>query len=589
MGVRGLQTFMEKSSPDAAHEVNIKDIVRSYRRETGREVVIVVDGSSCLRPLYGRLDWICGGQVREYVEVFQNFIQAFQDIGVKLVFFFDGPTQARKRKVWVERRLKSLMDVYRVFDLIGRGKHPSQLGGDTILLPPATSYLAAHAIKTSEGCEVHRSVKECDEEIADYARQHNCFAILGQDSDYVIYDGPQYYLSAVHLNVEKMTTINYNRWALSRQLQLAPSLLPLLASLVGNDIVRSDDLLPFHQRLCKPKNRNPRHNFKGRPSPRDVIYNVAKFIRDNVDERNLFQALPMISKRVFGDVGKASHLQLSVRSYSVNTSTEHCPEKSESSQQTSVSQNSWMIIQKNAETRFKDGNLDSMVYAIMCGLPYESSTGLEDFRKLELPPSAAVYQPLRQRIYGIILHEMPGDPENRVVEEWCMAGEGSLNGPSRVCVILPRPGSHPGLMALWDENDKSEEMLAKKWALVAHAVSNGLDPDEVSSRFLEPWEVNAFIATAVVLPTLSTPVLAKIQIEKADPRAVQLACIFGRGASIIKMLMDVSPWHYFDGKLFQTMYQKAKSGKTAIDLCNHQVAQLEQFNYIHSIVLPTQE
>ncbi|GLG99191.1 Uncharacterized protein GBIM_05708 [Gryllus bimaculatus] len=439
MGVRGLQTFMEKSSPDAAHEVNIKDIVRSYRRETGREVVIVVDGSSCLRPLYGRLDWICGGQVREYVEVFQNFIQAFQDIGVKLVFFFDGPTQARKRKVWVERRLKSLMDVYRVFDLIGRGKHPSQLGGDTILLPPATSYLAAHAIKTSEGCEVHRSVKECDEEIADYARQHNCFAILGQDSDYVIYDGPQYYLSAVHLNVEKMTTINYNRWALSRQLQLAPSLLPLLASLVGNDIVRSDDLLPFHQRLCKPKNRNPRHNFKGRPSPRDVIYNVAKFIRDNVDERNLFQALPMISKRVFGDVGKASHLQLSVRSYSVNTSTEHCPEKSESSQQTSVSQNSWMIIQKNAETRFKDGNLDSMVYAIMCGLPYESSTGLEDFRKLELPPSAAVYQPLRQRIYGIILHEMPGDPENRVVEEWCMAGEGSLNGPSRVCVILPRP------------------------------------------------------------------------------------------------------------------------------------------------------
>ncbi|GLG99193.1 Constitutive coactivator of peroxisome proliferator-activated receptor gamma [Gryllus bimaculatus] len=562
MGVKGLQTFMENICPNGAYEVNIKEVVEAYRKRTDREVVIVVDTLSCIQPLYGQLDWICGGQVREYMDVFQKFIQAFQSIGVKLVFFLDGPVQAWKRRTWVERRLQSLKGVYEIFDLIGNGEHPSNFTGDTFIFPPGTVASSVFTIKT-ENCEFHRTVKECDEEIAAYAKQHNCFAILGQDTDYIIYDGPQYYFSSRYLNIDKMTTKNYDRRALCRHLKLSLGLLPLFATLVGNDFIQPNDLVLFHKRICSIVNNSQgSHKLFQKPTLQNIIYKVAEFVRHHTDEKHLNQSLPMISRRVFGNVNKVSKLDLSVRSYTTNSPTVSPPLNTKSG---------WNKIQKHAEMLFRNGELESVIYAVSHELPYESSTAIEDFRQVVLPPSAAVYLPLRQHMYGIILSEKPSVSESHVVEEWCMQGERSLDGPTFVSVLSPKPGSHPGLMALWDENDKSEEMLAKKWALVAHAVSNGLDPDEVSSRFLEPWEVNAFIATAVVLPTLSTPVLAKIQIEKADPRAVQLACIFGRGASIIKMLMDVSPWHYFDGKLFQTMYQKAKSGKTAIDLCNHQV------------------
>jgi hypothetical protein len=89
---------------------------------------------------------------------------------------------------------------------------------------------------------VYTSIRECDEEIAEYARSRQCFAILGQDTDYIIYEGAQYYLSVSKLNLSTMTTLNYNRWALARLLSIHPNQLPILASLIGNDIVPASDL-----------------------------------------------------------------------------------------------------------------------------------------------------------------------------------------------------------------------------------------------------------------------------------------------------------------------------------------------------------
>lgn len=40
----------------------------------------------------------------------------------------------------------------------------------------------------SLGQEVFCSVMEADYEIASYARQHNCMGILGQDTDFIIFD-----------------------------------------------------------------------------------------------------------------------------------------------------------------------------------------------------------------------------------------------------------------------------------------------------------------------------------------------------------------------------------------------------------------
>lgn len=50
-----------------------------------------------------------------------------------------------------------------------------------IIIDVAASY-------RSLGQEVFSSVQEADYEIASYARQHGSMGILGQDSDFIIYD-----------------------------------------------------------------------------------------------------------------------------------------------------------------------------------------------------------------------------------------------------------------------------------------------------------------------------------------------------------------------------------------------------------------
>jgi hypothetical protein len=119
------------------------------------------------------------------------------------------------------------------------------------MFPTASTYFQFQIFKVTSECnsrilwsciQVFTSIRECDEEIAEYARNKQCFAILGQDTDYIIYEGAQYYLSMLKLNLLTMTTLNYNRWALARHLSIHPNQLPILASLIGNDVVPASDL-----------------------------------------------------------------------------------------------------------------------------------------------------------------------------------------------------------------------------------------------------------------------------------------------------------------------------------------------------------
>ena len=47
---------------------------------------------SCLRKMYGKLNWICGGQWLGYIEHIKNFVKSLENHKYKLVFFFDGNT-----------------------------------------------------------------------------------------------------------------------------------------------------------------------------------------------------------------------------------------------------------------------------------------------------------------------------------------------------------------------------------------------------------------------------------------------------------------------------------------------------------------
>jgi hypothetical protein len=114
--------------------------------------VIVVDGSSCIRYLYGSLDWVLGGQLKEFADKLRRFVRAFEYFGAKLVFFFDGATVCRKRPVWIQRRLQSLKDVYKIFDCLSKWEKLSYVDRSLFIPPPGlgTRFL----LKNVCNCEV---------------------------------------------------------------------------------------------------------------------------------------------------------------------------------------------------------------------------------------------------------------------------------------------------------------------------------------------------------------------------------------------------------------------------------------------------
>lgn len=563
MGVRRLQTFLERHCPEACYEVSIYDIAEEYRQQFNCDPVIVVDGSCCFRSIYEGLDWVCGGQYKEYVQKVTHFFECFEAINVKLVVYFDGATQESKRPVWVSRRLQSMEKAHAVFDALSKGQAVQRIDPELYVLPAGAGNTMSTLSK--DRCMVRRSLKECDEEIASYAEKNKCFAILAQDSDFVIYQsGAKYYLSAENLDLTRMTTLVYDQKALARHLQLNVSDLPIFASLMGNDFISADDLRPFHSLLTGRQ----RHQAYAAV----LVRKVAEYIWSLPKGNDLFLYLGQLSYEVFRTRQRAEDLQKSILSYGriINEPVRPVDTRCKN----------WDQIMCLAHLNYVTMVHPSYVYNILRKLPFEMSTALEDCRT-SIPPSAAALRQMRQRIYGVALREYPQDSEEDLaVDEWCMCGPQSLNGPLKVTAILP-PENSPKLLDLW-VND-SDEMKREKFKLLSWIGSTHLSntklgefPHQLISAtcilsylyhdagILHDWEVKVFASTVVDVQAMNSKDLSLIYLKKVDVRGVQLATLFTRAITHLVLANSIcgtpvsSEWtrhpQLFDGKLFQKLY-----------------------------------
>ncbi|XP_021937995.1 constitutive coactivator of peroxisome proliferator-activated receptor gamma-like isoform X2 [Zootermopsis nevadensis] len=605
MGVIGLQTYMTNYCPDACYEVRITGLINSYRKATGRQPVIVVDGSSCIRHLYGPLDWILGGQLKEFADKLVTFVKAFESLGAKLVFFFDGSTVERKRPVWIERRLKYLQDVFKIYDCLNKWRKLSSVDLSLFQMPAGLG--TRYILKELCNCEVYSSIRECDEEVAEYARDKQCFAILGEDTDYIIHEGAEYYLSISKLNLSTMTTLYYNRWALARDLAISPAKLPLLASVIGNDIVRASELKEFHYDICRYRGGR-KYNMNRRIPFDDLFRHVARFVRSLPCGQDMFRAMPAIAQRVLGSKDKAEKLNTSIRSYC----TQHQPVQ----QVDDLPKDHWSQLMSFARRRHVCCENPYQVFAVMNEQMFESCTPMEDIRELDIPPAAVALRPLRQRIYGLLLHEKPKTGhEPVVVTEWCMHGDDSIELPALVEPVTIQDPPHPGLLTLWQNG--SEEL---RWRVFCAAVSPRLDHrllrelsphlvvpaavlaylyHEVSDHLLETWEIEALIIQAVVLEEYDVKRLSNLQVPSIHTRAIRISTLFIRSATTMHLLLatcgypvtlaEALPWRYFDGKLFGCTYHKTMSGGKYEDQCFHKTAVMEQYIKVREIVYGPQQ
>ncbi|XP_053448808.1 constitutive coactivator of peroxisome proliferator-activated receptor gamma isoform X2 [Nycticebus coucang] len=305
MGVRGLQGFVGSTCPHVCTVVNFKDLaVQHHSQYPGCTPTVVVDAMCCLRYWYTPESWICGGQWREYFSALRDFIKAFTAVGIKLVFFFDGMVEQGKRDEWVRRRLKNSKEISRIFHYIK--SHRQQPGRNMFFIPSGLALFTRFALKTL-GQETFCSLREADYEVASYGLQHNCLGILGEDTDYLIYDTCPYF-SISELCLESLDTVMLCREKLCEHLSLHLMDLPLLACLLGNDVIPEGMFESFRYK-CLSSYTSVKENFDKKGNIiLAVSDHISKVLRLHQGEKKLEDILPLGPNKSLFYKGVASYL-----------------------------------------------------------------------------------------------------------------------------------------------------------------------------------------------------------------------------------------------------------------------------------------
>ncbi|XP_049761962.1 constitutive coactivator of peroxisome proliferator-activated receptor gamma isoform X1 [Elephas maximus indicus] len=512
MGVRGLQGFVGSTCPHICTVVNLRDLAECHRsKHPGSSPTVVVDAMCCIRYWYTPESWVCGGQWREYFSALRDFVRVFTEVGIKLVFVFDGMVEQDKRDEWVKRRHKNSREISRIFHYIK--SHGEQPGRHMFFIPPGLAVFTRLALKAL-GQEAHCSLQEADYEVASHGLQDGCLGVLGEDTDYLIYNTSPY-LSIQDLCLDTLDTVMLCREKLCESLHLRVADLPLLACLLGNDIIPQGMFESFRYK-CLSAYTAVKENLDKRGNViLAVADHIAKVLRLHQGEKKLEEMLPLGPNKALFYKGVTSYLlpgqkspwfvqkskaviTLDKQILSVSSDVSMCsdPESQqevpmdvdpefkleaplctnpeikqvtmssepEIEQQVTlcsnpeIKQEVTMVsdpeILKVARAQHVQGE-SYLVYNIMSRGEIECSNTLEDELDQALPSQAFVYRPVRQRVYALLL----GDDEDgacglaketKEVKEWFVYAGNPLKHPDLVRPLpMSVPGGTPSLKALW--------------------------------------------------------------------------------------------------------------------------------------------
>eukprot|EP00075_Anas_platyrhynchos_P002053 XP_005020262.2 constitutive coactivator of peroxisome proliferator-activated receptor gamma isoform X1 [Anas platyrhynchos] len=604
MGIKGLQGFVTRVCPDACRTVDLKEVAEKHRIDhPDIPPVIVVDAMSCVRHWYTPESWVCGGQWREYLANLEAFIKAFTAAGITLVFYFDGVVEEKKRDEWIKRRWQNYKEIAALFQFVKT--HRKQPGRGMFVLPSALPTFTRYALK-SLGQKTVCTLKEADFEVAAYGLQHNCIGILGQDSDYLIYNTSPYF-SIEKLCLDKLVTVMYCREALCRALGLSLTHLPLFACLLGNDVVPESLLEGFWSKClatCPPRNKsyNRRTN---------VLLAVANYISrvpcSYSSLKHLEEMLPLGSDKTLLLRGMESYLLPGQQSPWIPPTAEHLKTFS-AVEETAMCQDK-EIFQLAKEQHIQSENY--VVFNILCNGVIECSNSLEDDRDTEIPGQALIFRPVRQHVYSVLLEPGKGGACPSV-KEWFVYFGNPLQQPEVIQPVQPPlPGGTPNLKTLWFAKgpevekqrystflacfhlqDLMEELQALEAPVAGFCCLLAYLMLQVHSLSLE--DLNAFVALVLCLRGKSASQLERLQLMEVDSRAVHLGAVFIRGLTTLLMansacgfpfrMDDLMPWKVFDGKLFQEKYQRSHRSCSVEELLEGNESLYTPFQNLKSLI-----
>lgn len=242
MGVRGLTSFLD-TLPAAWKEIEMKKPAGEAGDAAGGVVKLVIDGHALLYHLYysRNLCW-AGSEYVAFAAIIKEYISTLHARNFSLFVVFSGISGSDDLEVEFQHENENIKR-------IGRLLKSTKLGEKVL---PLMAY--------STFCRVLAELKvnfvvvdgEADMAVASMAIKNGCCAV-SKDSNFFIFDLPYGYIPCDGLNVSsKSLTVSarmYTPDRFAQTMNIKKELLPVFASLIGNEHVSGPVLRLFHQQV----------------------------------------------------------------------------------------------------------------------------------------------------------------------------------------------------------------------------------------------------------------------------------------------------------------------------------------------------
>ena len=409
-------------------------------------------------------------------------------------------------------------------------------------------------------------ISEADTEIASLARAWDCF-VLSNDSDFFIFDIKKGYipLEFFNWNSDHLTASVFNRNEMASHFNIRPELLPLLASLAGNDYVSKETLKPFNLAL----------GIAGKDARFEIIAKMLSKLPDsNTEEEALEHVLQMVPSSANRDQLRQA-VEHSLQEYSITESNVLCYFQDGVISSSLRTQNGheideWLL------RRFRDGYFSSTCMSALTVGKFLLGTLVENCREVSANRCSLG---LRRFVYGILndaaTHEVEGNVT--MVQEWDR--DGLTIKPSNVEPyqegVLPSVSLIPYLnteerltflLSALDLDTKHIKDLPDKFKLIVGSLRFLLTP-----MCAQPMlETNHLLALLCCVVNLQQDLVEHRECDSQpfDVRAAQSfaqwQCVLRDAIQLNVTLLEPLPTPYihetFNGKLAHTLREELDQG-----------------------------
>ena len=259
MAARDLQAFLEKE-PSLQGGLSTVDLVKAAWAREGKvgarpsRLALVLDAETCLDRLYGGhySDWSCGGEWNHMLDFLSVLFSSLQQANIHVATFIDGTSDPTKRQHWVAAQLKARQNVRQVLRHVGkRGTPPPKVWW----VPPTGLRSVLRLALRYLGVPVLASLEHHALEVIHFLWENGYHGLLGDSSEYCIFDPPKYY-SAAKLKLTLKFTVETQQVdmdEIAKCLDLNPNRFSLTAGLLGGEGLTAAELQEFHARLIPGK------------------------------------------------------------------------------------------------------------------------------------------------------------------------------------------------------------------------------------------------------------------------------------------------------------------------------------------------